>query len=594
MIVIEYIKPFISLVFLVTIHVFLGKLILQKSSSFVINFFAGYSLIYIGFITSTFVSNKVIFIFLILIILLLLSYIYLKNKNKNFFINTKSLIFCQILILPLYIYSLNLPQLNWDDYATWLPNAFFIYENFALPNRDNLNSLSAVPSYPYGFPIIISVLNIINFNFVENLAPFLNIFIFSTFFLILKNEENFQIKSIFFSLVKLLPLLIFSILIINSKGVFSAGPDLLLCILCLLYVRNSYVEDKLINSSLKLNFFNNHLLEQIFISIAIVATKQVGIYILIILNSGIFLTNNILLMNKKINYIHFIHVLKCILLTTLIAYLINYFWEFYIEKENIRKSFQFSFEKLRFIDLTFVIESIMKSILEKPYFLILIFINLIILIKFFYQDTNLSYYCIVSLVCNLLMIFFLIISYISVFGEFEGRRAASFERYIAPMGFISLIPLSIMINYKNKISKLKKNIMSTFSILLYLILLIVSKDKIIRNHDIDYKFIQDYIVKNLSQYKNVNIIDFYSYGYIGHLLKFRTHKIIEVRGYDPLNTQMNKEFLIKLKNKNDLTLVISKVNEKKFIKFANMENFSTKIIKKSKDKNFKILKLKYE
>lgn len=594
MIVIEYVKPFISLVLLVSIHLFLGKLILQKSSSLVINFFAGYSLIYIGFVTSNFFSNKEIFIFLLIMILLLLSYIYLRNKNKNFLINIKSLIFCQILISPLYIYSLNLPQLNWDDYATWLPNTFFIYENLALPNRDNLNLWSAHPSYPYGFPIIISILNIINLNFIENLAPFLNIFIFSTFFLILKSEENFHIKSIIFSLIKLLPLLIFSILIINSKGVFSAGPDLLLCILCLLYIRNSYMDDKLINSSFKFNFFNNHLLEQILISIAMVATKQVGIYILIILNSGIFITNSFLLINKKIKYFHFMHILKCILVITLIAYLINYFWEIYIEKENLRKSFQFSFEKLRFIDLPYVIESIMKSILEKPYFLLLLFANLIILKKFFKEDANLSYYCIVSLVCNLLMILFLIIAYISVFVEFEGRRAASFERYIAPMGFISLIPLSIMINYKNKISALKNNIIITFSILLYLILIIVSKDRIIRNHDIDYKFIQGYIVKNLRQYKNVNIIDFYSYGYIGHLLKFRTNKIIKLKGYDPLNTQMNKEFLIKLKNKNHLTLVISKLNENKFIKFAKMENFSTKIIKKSKDKNFKILELKYE
>ena len=227
MIVIEYIKPFISLVLLVSIHLFLGKLILQKSSSLVINFFAGYSLIYIGFVTSNFFSNKEIFIFLLIMILLLLSYIYLRNKNKNFLINIKSLIFCQILISPLYIYSLNLPQLNWDDYATWLPNTFFIYENLALPNRDNLNLWSAHPSYPYGFPIIISILNIINLNFIENLDLFLNIFIFSTFFLILKSEENFHIKSIIFSLIKLLPLLIFSILIINCK--------------CLLVVRSSFI-----------------------------------------------------------------------------------------------------------------------------------------------------------------------------------------------------------------------------------------------------------------------------------------------------------------------------------------------------------------
>ena len=68
--------------------------------------------------------------------------------------------------------------------------------------------------------------------------------------------------------------------------------------------------------------------------------------------------------------------------------------------------------------------------------------------KYINQDSNLLYYCIVSVICNILMIFFLIIAYISVFGEYEGRRAA-FERYIAQWD-LSLIPLSIIINYKDK------------------------------------------------------------------------------------------------------------------------------------------------
>ena len=107
-------------------------------------------------------------------------------------------------------------------------------------------------------------------------------------------------------------------------------------------------------------------------------------------------------------------------------------------------------------------------------------------------------------------------------------------------------------------------------------------------------FIENHIIKNSTNYKVVNIIDFYSYGYIGHLLKFRTKKIIEVRGYDPLNTKINEKFVAKLKNINHLTLVISKINENNFIKFTQTEKFSTKMIKKSKDKNFKILELKNE
>ena len=77
---------------------------------------------------------------------------------------------------------------------------------------------------------MLSIFNFINLSFFENSAAFLNVFIFSTFFLILKpdNKNNFTEDVI--RMINLLPLLIISMLIINSKGIFSAGPDLLLCI----------------------------------------------------------------------------------------------------------------------------------------------------------------------------------------------------------------------------------------------------------------------------------------------------------------------------------------------------------------------------
>ena len=86
------------------------------------------------------------------------------------------------------------------------------------------------------------------------------------------------------------------------------------------------------------------------------------------------------------------------------------------------------------------------------------------------------------------------LAYISVFGEYEGKRDASFERYIAPMGFISLIPLSIIIN-KKIVNHMPKNITMILSIILYISLTLVSKDRIIRKHDVNYTLIQKYILE---------------------------------------------------------------------------------------------------
>ena len=64
-------------------------------------------------------------------------------------------------------------------------------------------------------------------------------------------------------MINLLPLLIISMLIINSKGIFSAGPDLLLCILSLLYVKNFYRESEFQESYIKNRIFDraaDHLL----------------------------------------------------------------------------------------------------------------------------------------------------------------------------------------------------------------------------------------------------------------------------------------------------------------------------------------------
>ena len=76
MFVIEYIKPFISLSLLVPLHLLLGKLVLQKSPSLVINFFAGYSLLYLGFMASAFFSNKSLFISLVIIFFLYLRFFF--------------------------------------------------------------------------------------------------------------------------------------------------------------------------------------------------------------------------------------------------------------------------------------------------------------------------------------------------------------------------------------------------------------------------------------------------------------------------------------------------------------------------------------
>ena len=337
-------------------------------------------------------------------------------------------------------------------------------------------------------------------------------------------------------------------LIINSKGIFGAGPDLLLCILSLLYVKNFYRQDKPQEIFIKNKIFDNHFFEQILISIAIIATKQVGIYILIILNLGIFLTIILFILYKKLTISKLIKVSKQLLIITLVAYFVNNIWEIYIEKENLKGSFKFSLNDLRLDDLFIVIQSIIKSIVEKPYFFILLIINFYILKKYFYTEQDLTFYCTVSIFCNLLMILFLTLGYISVFGEYEGRRAASFERYIAPMGFISLIPLSIIIN-KKIVKHITKNITMILSIFLYLSLILVSKDRIIRKHDVDYKFVQKYILEKFEKGKKINIIDLHSYGYIGHLLRFRLFKNNDIYSYDPLNTNLNSDFLRKIRKK---------------------------------------------
>ena len=276
--------------------------------------------------------------------------------------------------------------------------------------------------------------------------------------------------------------------------------------LSLLYVKNFYRESEFQELYIKNRIFDNHFFEQILISIAIIATKQVGIYILLILNLGILFTIILFIFCKKTSLPKLIVVSKQLLILSLVVYFINYVWEIYIEKENLKVPFEFGLNKLRLDDIFFVIQSIIQSVVEKPYFFILLIINSYILKKYFYTEQDITFYSVVSISSNILMIFFLMLAYISVFGEYEGKRAASFERYIAPMGFISLIPLSIIIN-KKIVNHMPKNITMILSIVLYISLTLVSKDRIIRKHDVNYKLIQKYILEKFENGKSINIID---------------------------------------------------------------------------------------
>ena len=571
----------------------IGCLLLSSSSNGIGYIFSGYGFIYIIFLFSALLNTNMVFYLSFLFLLGLFCYRLSSLPLSIFKYDIKSFLSAQIIISPFLIYTFFLNNLNWDDYATWLPNAYYIFEHGHIPKKDVHSIYSSHPAYPYAFPIFIGMINKINGHFYENIAATLNVIFLSTILTFSVFNSNIKFLKIFLKQVYFIPIILFAVLIMNSKGIFGAGPDLILCILACVFLFYDFKNYSLdCNKNGSFNF--DSILFQCLIAISLIGTKQVGLYILLILCIGSLLTK--IIFYNKINPYEkkYVRILAHFFVPIIVGYSFNYLWNFYAELEGLRLSFgSFGIESIRWYDLNKIFFSIYNSMIEKPYFLMAFILNLYFFITYKGNSFLIRYFSFCSLLTTLMLVSFLVIAYVTVFGEYEGNRAASFERYIAPAGFINLLSMLFIIDNKKyviNIKNIKTCLYPLIIIILYLGIAFSEKKRIIRFSPINYPDLINYFNKNFPPNSSINTFDFYSMGYVGHILTFKLHNKFSITKYDPLNFDLSFDNINKYLNKN-INLIFGQYNDRNIQSLIVKLNLKTSNIINSKRLNFWLIKV---
>ena len=171
----EQIIVILSCYSLLLLCYFIGYFSLSSSTHGIGYFFTGYGAIYALFLISAELNTNIIFYIFPLFLIVLFVCRFNTFDFSIFQYDLKSFFSAQIIISPFLIYTLFINNLNWDDYATWLPNAYYIFEYGHLPINSLQSIYSSHPSYPYAFPIFIGIINKINGHFYENVGPIFNV-----------------------------------------------------------------------------------------------------------------------------------------------------------------------------------------------------------------------------------------------------------------------------------------------------------------------------------------------------------------------------------------------------------------------------------
>ncbi len=74
-----------------------------------------------------------------------------------------------VLAVPLLFLVAAMKASQWDEFAQWLPNAWYLYRNDAFPGGAAMpSSPSVFPAYPYGLPMVTYLISVLRGAFVEN------------------------------------------------------------------------------------------------------------------------------------------------------------------------------------------------------------------------------------------------------------------------------------------------------------------------------------------------------------------------------------------------------------------------------------------
>lgn len=360
----------------------------------------------------------------------------LRQKDRVSHFRLIGLIFLSVLVLLLIVSPRQASE--WDEFSHWLHAMRYLIDFHQFPGRPNAPEIfSCCAAYPYGWPLLVYLGHFIS-GIKESLPALINILLLGLFggLLARLSVKDWERPSFAVICVGVLFATVLSPTFV-SKLVFSSYADcvtaFLLGVGCYLVVRvSAALFEQPGESTLPL------WLSLGLIGCAIISAKPANLvlYLLLLIGLGALVLRRGAWRNIRVD------ALLAIALPLLVYILWRqYVWDYLIGQEMaIRRPEDWNLHLLPAI----LARAFGVMAKKGYYFIVMLFISIAAVRSFWRCKTELDQILIVVAVLFLGFNAFLIFTYVSVFGEFDALRVASFWRYNTQLGLTATLVVAIV------------------------------------------------------------------------------------------------------------------------------------------------------
>lgn len=358
----------------------------------------------------------------------------LSTRRNGWWPNGPRGLLALLLCLPLLAVLAGNPGNQWDEISFWLPNALFLVEMDRFPVGMEMYYLSSSSAYPYGINIIIHLMSLIVGGFIDNGGALFNAVLIIAFALLIvrawtEGDDEEGAKRVRPLLLGLALLLAFYLNpSFQRKFVFTAYGDsatgVLLAFLGYAGWRflNRLAEEKLADAKRLAWHFG-------LIGIAFLQVKQTNLVLFILLLIGMGM---VMLCDRRVPFSGFLRLLPRMLAPPLLVY---FAWRYHVASHEVFGEFPLRFSGFDPTRLYDALRNMWWVIYKKWMFFGLSTLILAWGVRSLFSTR--TEWDRLTLILSTLFVgqnLFLLLNFLTFFGDLEGRRAASYWRYTTQIG----------------------------------------------------------------------------------------------------------------------------------------------------------------
>lgn len=378
-------------------------------------------------------------ILIILIILSLIGLVQLTLKNREECLEWLLIMITSFPVIS--VFSVR-DDFGWDGYTTWLPMAKYFFENMQLPS-EVLPAFSYIKGYPYGVPLQYSLVSILNNEFTEISATALNgiwAFSLTKWFISNKAYISNKVRVLFVSL----PVIYFWQMCLGEK---LPGDPVVEPILSVAFVHFGLW---IFSLREKNNINVRDLTISILLALNLVFMKDAGWIYAFVLVSVFFATSIFFKHEDKRSLKSYFIIFFGIVSSSLLQQLI---WRHYLEINNISAPFHNigAIGTWKWDIWLDVMLAVLMQTNHRPFWVLFPILLLIweyihfrkinkgdtLLLSSFLSMSRNAYLSFNMLIASFGVMSALYFIYLAAFSAYEASNAASFPRYMSPLGALS-------------------------------------------------------------------------------------------------------------------------------------------------------------